>query len=105
MRLAAVVVVLLAACSHIRPADSIALRGGVILPSSMCARKGDVAASNDAPGNRLLCERQEIVGSHFQRCVCRDENQIVADREATRQAVIDAEIPKCVANGGGSCGM
>lgn len=77
---------------------------GVILPNSMCAKHGVAAASNDAPGSRMICELEELVGSHYPRCVCRDEQQIVADRAEAQQAVRDMEQHKCVSSGGGSCG-
>ena len=76
---------------------------GVVLPNSMCAKHGTAAMSNDAPGHRMVCEFEELVGTHLPKCICRDEQQIVADRAASQQAITDMEQHKCVSNGGGAC--
>jgi len=47
---------------------------------------------------------EELVGTHLPRCVCRDEKQIVADREASQQNVLDMMQHKCISNGGAYCG-
>ena len=77
---------------------------GVILPNYMCAKRGVAAASNDPVGQRMICEMEELVGTHLPRCVCRDEKQIVADREDSQQTVLDMEQHKCISNGGATCG-
>ncbi len=64
---------------------------GIVMPTSMCARRGEVAASNDAPGNQMMCEVEEVVGSHMPRCICRAEEQIAADRDAAQQARRESE--------------
>jgi hypothetical protein len=71
---------------------------------TMCAKPGVVAASNDPKGDRMLCEIEEPVGTHLARCVCQDEQGIVAAREETQQQIREMELPKCVpAPGGGKC--
>ncbi len=53
----------------------------------------------------MICELEEIVGSHYPRCVCRDEQQMIDDRYASQQAIRDMEQHKCVSNNdSGGCG-
>src|SRR5215471_4227630 len=60
---------------------------GVVLPTSMCAKPGTVAMSNDEPGKRMVCELQEPVGSHMPKCVCWDEQQIAQNREDAQDMI------------------
>jgi hypothetical protein len=76
---------------------------GVVLANSMCARHGVAAASNDPKGDRMICELEELVGSHVPRCVCRDEQQLVADRDASQEYVREIEHGRCISNGSGTC--
>ena len=71
--------------------QSVSVSDGVIMPASMCAKRGVAARSKDEPGSGMVCEREELVGSHFPRCICRDEQQVIADRERAQQDARDAE--------------
>ncbi|HUJ28600.1 MAG TPA: hypothetical protein VLW85_21405 [Myxococcales bacterium] len=101
--LLAIAVFLCSACAHVDESERTA-PGAVYMPLSMCAKKGAVAASNDAPGHRMMCEREEPLGSHYPRCVCRDEAAIAADRAATRQGIDDLGAVKCVSHDTANCG-
>jgi hypothetical protein len=108
MRIAALLLMSVAAalisCTAAKTATTTrAVAQPVVLPSYMCAQRGVAAASNDRPGDRMICEFEEPTGSHLQKCVCHDEQEIVATREATQQYLRDLEIDKCVAHGGGTC--
>src|SRR5207248_344057 len=85
------------ACSTTRSQERV-VSEGVILPNYMCAKRGVSAASNDPMGQRMICEFEELVGTHLPRCVCRDEKQIVADREGSQQNVLDMLQHKCLYN-------
>jgi hypothetical protein len=105
MRTCAVVLTTLAlsliACAT--PPRERALSKAVVLPNGMCAQRGVQAASNDPKGERMFCEFEEPVGSHVPRCVCRDEQQAIADRDIAQQYIRDLEHGKCITNGGGTC--
>jgi hypothetical protein len=106
MRFCAILMVMITlplGCSSTNSASANrAISQPVILPASMCAR-GFAAASNDPKGDRMICEFEEPLGSHIPKCICHDEQEIVATREETQQALHDMEINKCVAHGGGTC--
>lgn len=74
-----------AAPSSVRK-DTVASEG-VVLPNGMCASRGEVAKSKDPPGNQMICELQDLVGSHVPKCVCRDEGQVDEDRDGAQQAM------------------
>jgi hypothetical protein len=76
---------------------------GVVLPNGMCAPKGKVSASNDPKGERMICELEEFTGSHISKCVCRDEDEIVATREASQGYIRSITGGKCLSNGGATC--
>ena len=96
--------ILLAACATTSSSDRV-VSDGVILPSYMCAKRGVAAASKDPVGKRMVCEMEELLGTHMARCVCRDEQQIADDREGSQQALRDAEQHKCVVSpGSAQCG-
>jgi hypothetical protein len=77
-----------------------ALSRAVVLANNMCGRPGVQAASNDPKGERMLCEFETPVGSHVPQCVCRDEQQTVADRENAQQYLRDVETNGCMHTGG-----
>jgi hypothetical protein len=104
MRVPALVIPLISllfACAT--PQRSRQLAKAVVLPNNMCGQKGVAAASNDPKGDRMICEFEEPVGSHVPRCVCRDEQNIIADRENTQQYLRDMEHGACLNNGSGPC--
>ena len=37
----------------------------VVLPTAMCAEQGNVSYSKDKEGDRMVCEMQNILGSHI----------------------------------------
>ena len=102
-KLLLIAIVLCTACAHVQEADRV-VPGPVIMPLSMCAKKGVAVASNDAPGHRMFCEREETLGSHYPRCICRDEKDIEAERAATRQGLDALGQTKCVAGDSARCG-
>ena len=99
---AAVLALSFVACAT-RPQRERQLAKATVLPNDMCAQNRVAAASNDPKGDRMICEFEEPVGSHVPRCVCRDEQNIVADRENTQQYLRDMEHTGCITNGGGAC--
>jgi hypothetical protein len=64
----------------------------VVMPNAMCAKHGTVAMSSDKPGERMLCELQEPLGSHLPKCVCWDEGLIAQQREDTQQIHRQMEV-------------
>ena len=78
-----------------------AVSDGVVLPNSMCSKNG-VAASKDAKGDRMICGFEMLVGTHVPKCVCRDEQEILAAREAS-QAYIRSTHTHCSMTGTSAC--
>jgi hypothetical protein len=58
----------------------------VVLPNNMCAAHGKVAVSTDKPGERMICELQEPLGTHLAKCTCWDEGLIADKRIDTPEA-------------------
>jgi len=56
----------------------------VVVSNAMCGTHGTVSASNDAKGERMLCGWEEFTGSHVPKCICRDEQGIIEEREQTQ---------------------
>ena len=53
----------------------------------------------------MVCEMEELLGTHMARCVCRVAQQIADDRDGSQQALRDAEQHKCVVSpGSAQCG-
>jgi hypothetical protein len=72
----------------------------IVMPNHMCSQRGVVAHSKDKPGERMLCELQESLGSHLAKCVCWDEGLLAEKRQDTQQALINNQsIQTC----NGSC--
>lgn len=59
----------------------------VVLPNNMCAAHGKVAVSTDKPGERMICELQEPLGTHLAKCTCWDEGLVADKRVDTQDAV------------------
>jgi len=87
-----VIALVLASCAPVRKEQMAS--DGVVMPNSMCAKKGTAAMSKDAPGQRMVCELEDPVGSHLPKCICRDELAMDADREATQRYLQEAEQTK-----------
>src|SRR3954463_15234405 len=64
-----------------------AATGPVILPNRMCAAKGKVAVSLGDEGERMVCELQDKIGSHLDRCVCWDEGLAADERDKARRMI------------------
>jgi hypothetical protein len=92
-------------CSAVKNAakNERAVSQDFIVANAMCAPHGTSAATNDRPGDRMVCQFEEPIGSHVSKCVCHDEKQLAADRELAQQWFRDAEHGRCISNGGGEC--
>jgi hypothetical protein len=75
----------------------------VVLPNRMCAEHGKVAVSTDKPGERMICELQEPLGTHLPRCTCWDEGLLAQKRDDTQSAMQQLELSRQVC-GTGDCG-
>jgi hypothetical protein len=72
----------------------------VVMPTRMCDERGRVAYSKDKPGERMVCELQEPLGSHLAKCVCWDEGLLAQKRQDTQQIMIQNQgVQTC----NGSC--
>ena len=63
---------------------------GVVVANNMCARDRSTQHTNDPEGQRANCTLEEVLGSHFQKCVCRDERQAAQEREDAQQYMLEA---------------
>jgi hypothetical protein len=61
----------------------------VVLPNEMCDDRGRVALSKGKPGERMICEMQEPLGSHVARCTCWDEGLLAEKRTDTQQLMLN----------------
>jgi hypothetical protein len=72
----------------------------VVMPNRMCDERGRIAYSKDKPGERMVCELQEPLGSHLAKCVCWDEGLLAEKRQDTQQVLINNQsVQTC----NGSC--
>jgi hypothetical protein len=86
-RTLAMLVLALSACETIPVNREAQVPVAVILPNRMCATRGKVAVSTDKPGERMICEMQEPLGSHLPKCTCWDEGALASKREDTQEMV------------------
>ena len=77
--------------------------GDIIVANSMCGGYAVRAATNDAPGDRMICGWEELVGTHVPKCVCHDEKKAQADREMAQQYLRDIEGGRCVSQSDAAC--
>jgi hypothetical protein len=85
-------VLLLTACATVAERDATNKQwsaGGVVVASNMCAQDHSVQHSNDPEGQRAYCAFETPLGTHVPKCVCRDENKSMAEREAAQQFMRD----------------
>jgi hypothetical protein len=61
----------------------------VVLPNEMCDERGRVAVSKGRPGERMICEMQEHLGSRVARCTCWDEGLLAEKRADTQQLMLN----------------
>jgi hypothetical protein len=92
-----------AACATDHKPKERAIQGDIVVANEMCGGYAVRAATNDKPGDRMICGWEEFVGSHVPRCVCHDEKQMQADRDLAQQYLRDVEMGRCVSNGSGDC--
>jgi len=99
---AASIVLLLAGCATIsdREASRKQWSQGIVVATEMCATDGSSQHTKDPEGFRAYCAREEIVGSHLRKCVCRDEGQAVEERDESQQYLRNAAATKQVLGGG-----
>ena len=91
------------ACATNHKPKERAISGDMIVANSLCGGYAVRAATNDPPGERMICGWEELVGSHVPKCICRDEKQLEEDRQAGQAYLRDAEHGRCVSNGTGTC--
>jgi len=63
---------------------------GMVMKKDLCSKDRSVQHTNDAPGQRVNCGLEEIVGTHMLECVCRDEAQAAQERAAAQQYMREA---------------
>jgi hypothetical protein len=91
------------ACASSHKPKERAITGDIVVANSMCGAPGVAAATNDKPGDRMICAFEEPVGSHVPQCVCHDEKRLAEDRETGQAFLRDAEHGRCLSNGTGTC--
>ena len=64
---------------------------GMVVATNMCARDRSVQHTADPEGRRVYCSLEEVAGSHFPKCVCRDEMQSADQRAEAVQYLREAE--------------
>jgi hypothetical protein len=79
------------ACATNHKPKERAISGDIVVANSMCGGYAVRAATNDKPGDRMLCGWEEPVGSHVPQCVCRDEKKMDEDRSMAQQYMRDVE--------------
>jgi hypothetical protein len=85
--LLAFAVLLAAGCSSMQPVHKENMVGTYVqMPASACAEHSTIAMSKGKPGERMVCEMIEPVGSHVPKCLCRDEALIAQQREQGQDA-------------------
>jgi hypothetical protein len=81
-------VLLAAGCSSMQPVHKENMVGTYVqLPASACAEHSTLAMSKGKPGERMVCEMIEPVGSHVPKCLCRDEGLIAQQRQESQDAL------------------
>jgi hypothetical protein len=85
-------VLLLTACATVAEREATNKQwsqGGVIVATNMCAQDRSAQHSKDPEGQRAYCALETPLGTHVPKCVCRDENKSVTEREAAQQFLRD----------------
>jgi hypothetical protein len=62
----------------------------LVMRKDLCTKDRSVQHTDDAPGKRIHCGLEEIIGTHILRCVCRDEAQAAQERAAAQQYMLEA---------------
>jgi hypothetical protein len=91
------------ACATNHKPKERAITPDLIVANSMCGGYAVKAATNDPPGDRMICGWEEPIGSHVPQCICHDEKQLDENRQGGQAFMRDAEHGKCVSNGDGQC--
>ena len=90
-----VVLIALCACASNPVRREAMVEAPVILPNRMCAAHGKVAVSTDKPGERMICELQEPLGSHLPKCACWDEGSLALKRGDTQDWIREVMPSQC----------
>jgi hypothetical protein len=75
--------------SQVRQSNNTWLQG-MVMKKELCSKNRSVEHTNDAPGKRIHCGLEEIIGTHILKCVCRDEAQAAQERAAAQQYMLEA---------------